>query len=183
MEETNQTSSEGNSGGNMNNDSGENMGKTWWILLAIAIVIVFVMLAIQPESRQGEENTGEQANVEGSPQEIVEGFYAFWLTYYDEQGESPVISMAHEDRVEVTDNFSDRVNSVMESFGDRMAFDPITCANSTPADASFQMGEVTDDTARVMVDLTFTETVDRQIAVDLVPQDNQWRIDAVRCNP
>jgi len=115
------------------------------------------------------------------PQETVEGFYDFWVSYQEKQpGQNPITDRAYKTRDEVTASLAARLDEIIDSFDGDSGFDPILCAQDLPSFITFEQINKIEDSASVKALQDFYG-IKKEMMISLKLIDNSWKIDNIEC--
>jgi hypothetical protein len=114
------------------------------------------------------------------PEEVVEDFYSFWMSYPEEPGGNPIAERAYQSRDDVTESLIYQLDEVVNSFAGGPGYDPVLCSQDFPAKISFKETEKKEDLATVMVEQDFYGSP-KSLMVSLKLIDGVWKIDEIDC--
>jgi len=121
-----------------------------------------------------------QVKEEALPEDVVRGFYVWYLTSIDLQaGRNPLADRAYGSSELGSKDFVGDVDALLDSFG-RGGYDPFLLAQDIPTGVKVGEAMVSGDSAYVRVETSFE---DHALLVSLSRVDGAWRIDGVEQAP
>jgi len=143
------------------------------LLLMLALLLTACATSAAPEHLT---NAPEAA----PPEDVVRTFYQTWLST---EG-NPINERIYDNPDYLTPDFIQRIDdSIIEQGG--IAADPLLCAQNRPSQIEVGKATISDDTASVTVQTIWARGPDtnatRELQVELVYNNEQWRINNVRC--
>jgi hypothetical protein len=139
------------------------------IIILVLLVGFFAFYYLKPFSQTSRQ-----------PEEVVEGFYDFWMSYPEEPGGNPISERAYQSRDEVTDDLIAQLDEIIDSFAEGPRYDPVLCSQDFPASLSFKEGERKENTASVIVEQDFYGSP-KNLMVFLKLVNKDWKIDKIDC--
>jgi hypothetical protein len=131
----------------------------------------------------GEAASGEAAIQQcepASPEDMVRAFYQAWISA---EG-NPINQRIYDNTDYLTPDFIQRIDDSIVAQGG-IAADPLLCAQNRPSQIEVGEATITADTASVTVQTIWAHGPDtnatRELQVELVYNEGQWRINNVRC--
>ncbi len=112
----------------------------------------------------------EEGEIGGSPRDIVETFYNWYLGYDG----NPLVTGAYKDRSELSSGFKVKVETILKS-SEMGGFDPILQAQDIPQTIEVGTPVVEGDIARVQVDEDFGGNI-QSLQVALIKENGEWLI-------
>lgn len=154
------------------------MYRLWIVLLAFCAI--FTVAGVADIAGTPAAAAQEAA----SPQEVVDGFYAWYLAYLtpDAQGNfaNPLVDRAYRGSPFLTADLIASLDRLVAA-GDLRA-DPLLCAQDLPGGVNADLIRADEETALVALRQYYSGMASpRTIAVALVQEDGAWCIDEVRC--
>jgi hypothetical protein len=146
--------------------------------LTVVAVSVLAVLALSGPAIL--YNAQAQVTAEVLPEEVVSGFYDWYLGAVDFQaGRSPLVDRAYRSSEFLSQDFVAEVDARLDSF-EHGGYDPFLLAQDVPTD--FQVGQavVSDGTAQVLVETSFEG---HALLVTLKRIDGAWKIADVSPTP
>jgi hypothetical protein len=107
-----------------------------------------------------------------SPEEVVEGFYNWYLEYPGNPTQG-----AYRSSPFLTEALMDRTAQTVAGFV-MGGFDPFLCAQDSPEKIYVDAAEISGDSARIKVTSSFQG---HEFRVQLIQEDGEWKIDQVLC--
>jgi hypothetical protein len=111
---------------------------------------------------------------------VVRAFYQAWISA---EG-TPINQRIYDNTDYLTPDFIQRIDDRIVAQGG-IAADPLLCAQNRPSQIEVGEATMTGDTAQVTVQTIWARGPDtnatREIQVELVYNEGQWRINNVRC--
>ncbi len=140
------------------------MKRTRWTSLLVGLGLVGLLVACG----------GPTPQVQGSPQETVSAFYA----WYDSVEGNPLNARAYHEAGYLSQEFAEEIDALVDSFEELGGgFDPFICAQDRPPEITVVAAEGTPDLTRVTVEAWAPIYVDVQLI------DWEWKIIAIHCTP
>ena len=118
-----------------------------------------------------------EAGAEAEPEEVVEGFYRWYLDYISTTG-NPLVEQAYHQNDMLSQAMVQRVDEIIASF-EKGGYDPFLCAQDVPESFEIISSSTSDGTSRVNVMTSFGNRLD----VDLILISGEWKIKMIQCDP
>jgi hypothetical protein len=145
------------------------MRKKSIIIFLFIILAILVFFWLKPSSRVSQE-----------PREVVANFYNFWLSYAENEGNSPISERAYQEYPQLTDSLVTQLDTIIDSFEEKGGYDPILCAQDFPLTMHFAEADQTENSATVVVEQDFYGNK-RSTIVSLKKIAEEWKIDRIDC--
>jgi hypothetical protein len=114
------------------------------------------------------------------PEDVVRAFYQGWIS----AAGNPINQRIYDNTDYLTPDFIQRIDDSIVAQGGIVA-DPLLCAQNRPSQIEVGEATITGDTASVTVQTIWARGPDtnatRELQVELVYNEGQWRINNVRC--
>jgi hypothetical protein len=143
------------------------------LLLMLAVLLTACTSSAAPERLT---TTPEPA----PPEDMVRVFYQAWISAES----NPINERIYDNTDYLTPDFIQRIDDrIVEQGG--IAADPLLCAQNRPSQIEVGEATITGDTASVTVQTIWARGPDtnatRELQVELIYNEGQWRINNVRC--
>lgn len=162
------------------------MFRKWFVFVLAAALLVAGLVGVNALVKADAAGVAAVEALTPEPADVVASFYGWYLDYagYDpESGEmhNPLAEGAYADRSELSPDLLFATDSLMASFDEEGmgGYDPFLCAQNLPVDFYLTTLSVSDETAEVMVETSFSG---HQFVVSLVQLGERWVMDEVMCD-
>ena len=118
-----------------------------------------------------------------SAEAIVEAFYSDYLNYFEDPAtgsfRNPLADRMYANRAYLTQDLINTIDSIIASFDDMGAYDPILCAQNIPDYITFGQPIINAGKATFMIETSFDS---HYFFVHLNKEADGWKIDTISCN-
>ncbi len=157
-----------------------------FIFLMIVLICILSLAGCQAPQSVFAENISEPENQSSpevlTPTEVAQSFYKDYLAYFngpDGQFRSPLGDQVYRESPYVTKEFVRQVDDVLASFDGKSGYDPILCAQNIPTEIKVDSVFTSGDKANVLMRTDMLP--EHAFNLELVNQNDMWRIDQVTC--
>jgi hypothetical protein len=148
--------------------------------VGLAVVALSVLAVLAVSGPAFLYNAQAQVTDEVLPEQVVTGFYDWYLGAIDLQaGRNPLVDRAYRSSQFLSEDFVARVDDLLDSF-ERGGYDPFLLAQDVPTEVEVGEAVVSGDIAQVLVETSFEG---HAILVTLRRVNGVWKIDDVGVTP
>jgi len=153
----------------------------WVMIIAIAIIVTSAIIYLPASAYSGnkeyQENITINSEVILNPEEVVEEFYGWYLSYIGDRssGEfhNPLSEGAYRDCEYLSSSF---IGELEEMLANGISADPILLAQDIPHEFSVDPGS---EKGTVIVHLQFGDSPSHDLQVRLVDEYGSWKINDI----
>jgi hypothetical protein len=158
----------------------------WVLIIAVAVLVSAAIILPPALAIAGNKNYQEKEEISAAllsnPEDVVAGFYAWYLESFGDPAEgtfrSPLADEVYQDSEYLAPSFIGYVDEVLASFDGMSGYDPFLCAQDVPQEIISQGTFYHNGHASVVIQSDFPNHF---FTIDLQKDGEEWKIGNITC--